>query len=92
MTSAARQAVNAAIVDPDAPRVMTGISTVSRRALRLMPTWGDFERVGHSLFALLIALAGGVLAVWCFGERKKADSTGTQSTLTKRGGKAESAH
>ena len=38
---------------------------------RVSPQWDHFEAVGHSLFTLLIALAGGVLAVWCFGERGK---------------------
>ena len=39
------------------------------RKSTVVPSQEDFDQVGHSLFTLLIALAGGVLAVWCFGER-----------------------
>jgi hypothetical protein len=33
------------------------------------PTWEHFERVGHSLFGLLVALVGGLLARYVFARR-----------------------
>ena len=51
------------------------INTVVNQFLPIDPNRHSFERVGHSLFTLLIALAGGVLAVWCFGERGQPDHT-----------------
>jgi hypothetical protein len=33
------------------------------------PAWEHFERVGHSLFALLVALLGGLLARYVFARR-----------------------
>ncbi|MBI3465756.1 MAG: hypothetical protein HY000_22290 [Planctomycetes bacterium] len=37
------------------------------------PTWEHFERVGHSLFGLLVALVGGVLARYMFARRSLID-------------------
>ena len=38
-----------------------------------LPTWEQFERVGHSLFALLVALLGGLLARYVFARRSLTD-------------------
>jgi hypothetical protein len=42
-------------------------------AVKAAPTHDQFQRVGHSLFALLAGLLGGTLAVWCYVRRNRLD-------------------
>jgi hypothetical protein len=41
--------------------------------IKAAPTHDQFQRVGHSLFALLAGLLGGTLAVWCYVRRNRLD-------------------
>jgi hypothetical protein len=42
-------------------------------ALKSAPSHDQFQRVGHSLFAILAGLLGGTLAVWCYVRRNRHD-------------------
>jgi hypothetical protein len=42
-----------------------------------VPPFGQFQRVGHSLFTLLAGLLGGTLAVWFYMRRERARSGAT---------------
>jgi hypothetical protein len=44
--------------------------------LRSGPSWEHFEQVGHSLFGLLVALVGGLLARYVFARRISTDGSG----------------
>jgi len=39
-------------------------------AVKLVPTQDQFQRVGHSLFAILAGLIGGTIAVWFYRRRE----------------------
>jgi hypothetical protein len=43
-------------------------------AIKSMVTRDQFERVGHSLFALLAGLVGGMVATWFYARREQGDT------------------
>jgi hypothetical protein len=61
----------------DPSRVATGnrVAALNQQiaTLKSSPTRDQFERVGHSLFALLAGLVGGTLAVWFYARRDRPD-------------------
>ena len=58
--------VNAVAFSADGMLLVSGTTTQR-------PTWEHFERVGHSLFGLLVALLGGLLARYVFARRSLSD-------------------
>ncbi len=42
--------------------------------IRTAPTQDQFQRTGHSLFALLAGLAGGTVATWFYVRQKRTDA------------------
>jgi hypothetical protein len=53
--------------EPQPQTIICNLVTTER------PTWEHFERVGHSLFGLLVALVGGLLARYVFARRSLND-------------------
>jgi len=43
-------------------------------AQKITPTRDQFQRVGHSLFALLAGLVGGMVATWFYVRRERSDT------------------
>jgi hypothetical protein len=55
------------------PFLVTTVYGGSPPVTVIVPSWDQFQQVGHSLLALIIALVGGVLARYCYVIRSEID-------------------
>jgi hypothetical protein len=69
--------INSVAFSPDGKLLVSGAADNTVRlwnvGITQLPTWEHFEQVGHSLFALLVALVGGLLARYVFARRSLTD-------------------
>jgi hypothetical protein len=72
-----KQVVRNFNTDPAALRIASALQTIDGQlaaSKNYGPRSEHFERVGHSLFALLAGLMGGTVAVWFYGKRQRVDA------------------
>ena len=70
------EVVNSVAFSPDGKLLVSGSVDKAIKIWNVaaqLPTWEHFERVGHTLFGLLVALIGGLLARYVFARRSLTD-------------------
>jgi xanthine/uracil permease len=64
-----------------ARRNMHRFSIRALMVLIVVLTFDAFERIGHAIFALLLGLLGGTVAVWFYARRERATAAGGGSPV-----------